>query len=251
MAKVALISGASSGIGKAIAEVFAANGYSLALVARRVEILESLCAGFTSKYPNQEFRSVKCDVSKWPEVEGAIEKIRSSFPAIQVLINNAGAYHWGAFEKIPMEKIAELIQVNVLGVIYLTRASLPLLKAAASPHKRAAIVNLGSIAGLWGFSNMAVYSSSKYAVTGLSASLRRELKGQNIDVGSIFPGPVDTKEGAKARKLTVLPETIAKQVLEMAEKGARDRVSNPIFMAMDMLDRVSPPTVDKLLKKLL
>jgi len=251
MQKVAVITGASSGIGKATAELFASRGYSLAVIARRESLLTSLVDGLQKLGPGK-FIPYVADVSSWESVETMAKKIEADWPAVNVLINNAGAFDYGPIEKISPEKIDELIHVNVRGVIATTRSLLPhLKKGVASGGGR--IINVSSIAGLWGFPNMAAYSATKFAVAGFGSALGRELKPQGISVSTIFPGPVNTKlaKGTRPQKKMVkIPEDVAKEILALAEGGRRRKV-HPIFGALSLVDQVSTDAVDKVLKKIL
>ncbi len=252
MSNVAVITGASSGIGKATAELFAARGYSLAVVARRESLLLSLVASLQQISPGGKFIPYVGDVSSWESVEATAKKIEADWPAVNVLVNNAGSFDYGPIEKISPEKIDELIHVNVRGVIATTRYLLPSLKKGVA-NGGAKIINVSSIAGLWGFPNMAAYSATKFAVAGFSSALARELKPQGIGVATIFPGPVNTKlaKGTRPEKRMVkIPEDVAKEILALAE-GRRRRKVHPIFSALSLLDQVSSDTVDKVLKKIL
>ncbi len=252
MQKVAVITGASSGIGKATAELFATRGFSLAVIARRESLLTSLVASLQQMSPGGKFIPYVADVSSWESVEAMAKKIEADWPAVNVLVNNAGAFDYGPIEKISPDKIDELIHVNVRGVIATTRSLLPSLKKGVTAGG-AKIINVSSIAGLWGFPNMAAYSATKFAVAGFGSALSRELKPQNIGVSTIFPGPVNTKlaKGTRPQKKMVkIPEDVALEILALVE-GSRRRKIHPVFNALSVMDQVSSETVDKILKKIL
>jgi len=252
MQKVAVITGASSGIGKATAELFATRGYSLAVLARRESLLTSLVASLQEMSPGGKFIPYVTDVSSWESVEATAKKIEADWPAVNVLVNNAGSFDFGPIEKITPAKIDELLHVNVRGVIATTRYLLPSIKKGVA-HGGGKIINVSSIAGLWGFPNMAAYSATKFAVAGFGNALSRELKPQGIVVSTIFPGPVNTKlaKGTRPQKKMVkIPEDIALEILALAE-GNRRRKVHPVFGALSLMDQVSGDTVDRILKKLL
>lgn len=253
MGKVAVITGASSGIGRSTAERFAKAGYSLAIVARRESLLNSLVETMKKAYPDQKFIPYVADVSSWSGVEELGKKIEADWPAVNVLINNAGAFDYGPLEKISKAKVDELIHVNVRGVIATTRFLLPSLKKGVGDGG-AKIINVSSIAGLWGFPNMAAYSATKFAVAGFSSALSREFSKIGITVATIFPGPVNTKlpKGARPeKKMVKIPEDIAEQILKLADSSGRFRLVHPLFRTMSWLDQFSPKSVDKVLKKFL
>ena len=252
MAKVAVITGASSGIGRATAELFAKSGYSLAVIARREALLTTLVESLKGQNPGGQFIAYAGDVSSWTGVEAIAKKIEADWPQVNVLINNAGAFDYAPLEKASTEKIDEMIHVNIRGVIATSRYLLPSLRKGVG-RGGARIINVSSIAGLWGFPSMAAYSATKFAVAGFSSALDRELKKQGISVSTIFPGPVNTKLAKGTRpekKMVKIPEDIAKQLLQMAEGSAKKKV-HPLFNALSWLDQVSSPTVDKILKKIL
>lgn len=252
MGKVGVITGASSGIGRATAEHFARHGYSLAVIARREALLTTLVDSLKQQYPDAKFVAYAGDVSSWSDVDAIAKKIESDWPCVNVLINNAGAFDYAPLEKATPEKIDEMIHVNVRGVIAMCRALLPSLRKAVGLGG-ARIINVSSIAGLWGFPSMAAYSATKFAVAGFGSALDRELVKQGISVSTIFPGPVNTKLARGSRpekKMVKVPDDIAKELLALAE-GKRKKAVHPVFGALSLLEQVSSTTVDKILKKIL
>lgn len=249
-----LVTGASSGIGLATAEAFASQGYDVYILARSKDKLERLAHRLAEKNPKGKFLAIRCDVSRRAELEGAAELLEKATDRLNVLVNNAGAFEYAPFEKAKPEKIDEQIDVNLKGVIYATQVFLPFLHKAATAGESAKIVNVSSIGGLWGFSNMAVYTASKFGVTGFSSALRRELLPKGIDVASIHPGAVRTKEvkpGTPKKPLTMMPDEIARQIVHLAESKSGRKVSHAVFSVLDWVERLSPSTVDKVLRKLL
>jgi 3-hydroxy acid dehydrogenase/malonic semialdehyde reductase len=256
MGKVAVITGASTGIGRATAHEFARQGYSLATLARRKELLDELNEELSKGYPNQRFVGYKCDVRKWEEVAAVAKAVLNDFDAVEALVNNAGAFEYLSLEKSTPEKLDEMIDVNLRGVVYVTKAFLPLLKNSVAAKRPAKIVNVSSIAGLWGFSNMSVYTATKFAVVGFTSGLRRELRAQGIQVATIHPGPVRSKAiPGKAvlnkKRLEMLPDQIGRQIFRLAVNSKRRRVSHPAFSIFNAIERFSPAAVDRLLKRFL
>lgn len=243
---VALITGASSGIGWATAIEFAKRGYDVVAVARRRSLLDKLLA----EMPKGNHRVETCDVSRWDQVEA----VAAGIPKLNVLVNNAGAFEYAPLAKSSPEKLDDMLNVNIRGVIYMSKACLPALRAAVKAGESAKILNISSISGLWGFSNMSVYTASKFAVTGFSSALRRELAADGIDVASIHPGPVrnrDVDSKAPKKRMTMLPDQVAKQIFEMAVSPSGRFISHPVFTALHWLENLSPKAVDRLLKKIL
>lgn len=252
--KTAVITGASSGIGRATAEEFAARGYDIAVLARRKDLLDTLVADLSKRHPEIQTLALGCDISNWEQVEKAFADIVAKFDHVNVLVNNAGAYEYAALERSTPERLCHLIDVNVRGVVFVTKAALPSLKKSHEKKEWAKIVNVSSISGLWGFSNMSTYTATKFAVAGFSGGLERELAPLGIQVGTIYPGPVATKGGPPpkdSKKLIALPPQIAKQIFELATTKRRKKVSHPAFQVLGYLEDFFPSTVDRLLKKMI
>jgi short-subunit dehydrogenase len=251
---IAVITGASSGIGRATAEEFAKQGYELAVTARRKELLDSLVDDLKVRFPKVNVKAFKCDITRFSEVMQLAADVEKEWGRVHILVNNAGAYEYKPLEKSTQEKLDELIDVNVKGVVYVTKAFIPLLKKASEKKEWAKIVNVSSISGLWGFSNMSVYTATKFAVAGFSSGLRRELRPAKIHVATIFPGPVDTKGTQKkngSRKVIMSPSQVAKQIFDLST-GTKDRmISHPAFVFLNAIEPFSPETVDRLLKRLI
>lgn len=179
--KTIVITGASSGIGKATAELFSRNGWIVAATMRDIEK--------ASQFKN--LSNVNCylmDVTHVESVDKCIGQIIQEFGRIDVLLNNAGIYETGPFESTSSEDIERLIQTNIRGVVNVTKAVLPHLRQ----NKDGMIVNVSSIAGRATFPFQSVYHLTKWAVEGFSEALRYELQDLNISVKSFAPGSVKT-----------------------------------------------------------
>ncbi len=185
---LALITGASSGIGKATAERLAAAGYSLWLTGRRQERLDLLRQQLVDKYSVQ-VETFCFDIQKATAVDSFIEQVQSRLSGLDILVNNAGLAK-GA-EKVQEAKLSdwdEMIDTNIKGLLFLTRKIVPAMIKA----QRGTIVNLGSAAGRWVYPGGAVYCATKFAVRAISEGLRMDLAGTGIRVCNIEPGMVDT-----------------------------------------------------------
>eukprot|EP01006_Ploeotia_vitrea_P061850 TRINITY_DN79352_c0_g1_i1.p1 TRINITY_DN79352_c0_g1~~TRINITY_DN79352_c0_g1_i1.p1 ORF type:complete len:246 (-),score=133.90 TRINITY_DN79352_c0_g1_i1:35-772(-) len=180
--QVVMITGASSGIGAATAQVFSDAGYPLLLVARRVEKMEAL------KLPNT--LCIKADVTKLDTLQAAVKAAEDKFEApVGVLVNNAGVMLLGDPADQDQKEIELMNNVNINGVLNAIKAVVPGMKARKSGH----VINVSSIAGQKSFPNHAVYCGTKYAVRAITESLREEYVPHGVKVISICPGVVETE----------------------------------------------------------
>lgn len=187
MKKTAFITGATSGIGKATAELFAKNKFRLILCGRRKERLQELQKKL-SKFT--EVTTLQFDVSKRDEVKLAIESRPENFQNIDVLINNAGNAHGlSTIQDGNIDDWDAMLDINVKGLLYVSKAIIPNMIA----NNTGFIVNIGSIAGKEVYKNGNVYCASKFAVDALNKSMRLDLNEHNIRVSAIHPGLVETE----------------------------------------------------------
>ncbi|MBK5203535.1 MAG: SDR family oxidoreductase [Prolixibacteraceae bacterium] len=185
MTKIVLITGATSGIGKATALLLAKNGYRLILTGRRKERLEEL-----KKEISGEICTLCFDVTKSVEVENALKSLPSEWKNIDVLINNAGkAIGIDELASGDITEWGKMIDTNIKGLLYVTRLILPGMKERKSGH----IINLSSIAGKETYPGGSIYCATKHAVNAISDSMRVELLPYSIKVSTISPGAVETE----------------------------------------------------------
>lgn len=185
--KTALITGATSGIGKATAQEFVKHKIRLILCGRREERLQSLKEEL-SKFT--EVTTLQFDVSKKEEVISAIESLPENFKKIDILINNAGNAHGlSTIQDGNMDDWDAMLDINVKGLLYVTKAIIPQMIA----QNEGFIVNIGSTAGKEVYKNGNVYCASKFAVNALNKSMRLDLNDYNIRVSAIHPGMVETE----------------------------------------------------------
>ncbi|WP_296638684.1 SDR family NAD(P)-dependent oxidoreductase [Polaribacter sp.] len=185
--KTAFITGATSGIGKATAELFAKNNIKLILCGRRTERLEKLQAELSRL---TDVTTLQFDVSKKEDVQTAIASLPENFKNIDILINNAGNAHGLAtIQEGSIDDWDAMLDINVKGLLYVTKAILPIMINNNSGF----IVNIGSIAGKDVYKNGNVYCASKFAVNALNKSMRLDLNDYNIRVSAIHPGLVETE----------------------------------------------------------
>jgi len=185
--KIALITGATSGIGRATARLFAKNGINLILCGRRQDRLDAL----TSELQSQtKVHTLNFDVRNKTAVAEQIERIPKAFSTIDILINNAGNAHGlDTFQDASIEDWDAMIDINVKGLLYVSKAIVPHMIAKKSGH----IINIGSTAGKEVYPKGNVYCASKFAVDAINQGMRQDLNGLGIKVGSINPGLVETE----------------------------------------------------------
>jgi len=208
--KNALITGAGKGIGKAIALALAKEGVNVILLARTQDEIDSVAAKVRSL--RVKALAITADVADINSVNAAVEKALAEFGTIDILINNAGIAAFGKFLELEPKDWERIIQVNLMGTYYVTRAVLPNM----IERQTGDIINISSTAGLSGNALTSAYSASKFAVLGLTDSLMQEVRKHNIRVTALTPSTVAT-DMAKELKLTDgNPETVM-QAEDMAE----------------------------------
>lgn len=185
--RIALITGATSGIGEATARLLADNNFKLILCGRRKDRLEKLANELSAK---TETTTLSFDVRNQPEVAAAISSLPTKWQDVDVLINNAGNAHGlDPIQSGSLEDWDAMIDINVKGLLYVTKEVLPLMTKRNSGH----IINIGSIAGKEVYANGNVYCASKYAVDALTKGMRIDLNAHGIKVTAIHPGLVETE----------------------------------------------------------
>lgn len=193
--KNALVTGAGKGIGKAVAIALAKEGVNVILVARTQSDLDQVAKEVNSF--GVKSLALTADVSDINSVNNAVEKALAEFKTIDILINNAGIAAFGKFLELEPAAWERIIQVNLMGTYYVTRAVLPNM----IERQTGDIINISSTAGLSGNALTSAYSASKFAVLGLTESLMQEVRKHNIRVTALIPSTVAT-DMAKELKLT-------------------------------------------------
>lgn len=214
----ALITGASSGIGRELARQLAPKARKLILVARRQDRLDALAAEIGRKGLEIECHAV--DVADQAQLSTLLDTLASSSPGIDFLINNAGLGDHGFFEESDWARVEAMIDVNIKALTRITHALLPQLIRSG----RGAILNVSSIASLLPIPKMSVYAASKAYVTSFSEGLRAELRGTGVSVTALCPGPVDTEffniaERANSKESPPAPEFFKVSVEEVAREA--------------------------------
>jgi NADP-dependent 3-hydroxy acid dehydrogenase YdfG len=188
---VALVTGASSGIGEATAQALAAEGARVVVVARRKDRLEALA----ERIGADRALVIEADVTAEDQAAAAVERAASELGRLDILVNNAGVMLLGPIVDAPVEEWQRMVQLNVLGLLYCTHAALPhLLKAAETdPRGVADVVNISSVAGRVARLNSGVYNATKHGVGAFSESLRQEVTARHVRVTLIEPGATATE----------------------------------------------------------
>ncbi|MGJ3244711.1 MAG: SDR family NAD(P)-dependent oxidoreductase [Elainellaceae cyanobacterium] len=238
MAPTVLITGASQGSGKAAAHLFAQNGYRVALAARQPERLEHAAAEI--RQVGQDAIAIPTDVGDRHQVEALVEKTLDHFGQLDVLVNNAGICLTGPVENTTLDDWQQIINTNVWGYVYTIHAALPHML----DRKAGTIVNVGSFGGKMPLPTMTAYCTSKYAVTGLTDSLRLELAPKGIHVAAVHPGVINSSfmERAQFRGQDAQAEQQGRDRLQSVLSSSF--VSEPDDIAIAIWDAVSKKKSD-------
>jgi hypothetical protein len=220
--RVAVITGASSGIGAALARSLSRRGWHCVLLARRADRLKQVAAETGAEVEI-------CDVSSAEAVEQVAARVLERHPALGLLVNNAGIPSHGSFLSASPERIEQVIRTNYLGSVWSLRAFLPGLERG---RPSSTVVNIVSVAGTTVVPDAGPYSASKHAQLAFSRALRAELRPRGISVLTVNPGPVTTEGFPQTRLIsrrsmrwTVLtPERIAEKIVKAIERGKSEVV---------------------------
>lgn len=236
---IVLITGATAGIGKSTAEIFAKNGHELILTGRRKERLETLKVELEGKY-KIKVSILNYDVRNNAEVEKAIESLGAQAEQIDLLVNNAGlAAGLSSIQEGSLDHWERMIDTNIKGLLYMTRLIARKMVNKKSGH----IINIGSIAGKEVYANGNVYCATKHAVDALNKAMRIDLLPYNIKVTAINPGMVETEfsivrfdgDAEKAKNVykglePLHPEDIAETIYWAATRPAHVNINDIVIM---------------------
>ncbi len=227
--KTIIITGVSKGIGLETVKVFLSNNWLvIGLGRKKPEISHS------------NFLFIPCEISNYSSVEIAVKTAKEHTQGqIDVLLNNAGFGVFGGITDLPIEKWEEMFQVNVHGLMYVTREVVPMMRKKQSGH----IINISSIAGLNGIVNGSGYAATKHAVKGISHSLYAELRNDGIKVTAVYPGSVKTNffdevDGITANDNMLDPKDVAEAIWYLAN-------TSPNFLPVDFEIRPLNPNTKK------
>jgi short-subunit dehydrogenase len=247
-----ILTGASSGIGAALARELVGRGARLVLVARRHDALGELARGLQGG-PG-EVEVVAGDITDPAVRQNAVDAAERRWGGLDLLINNAGVGGLGRFTQSSPERLRQIMEVNFFAAAELVRAALPLLERGRAPI----VVNVGSILGHRGIPRSSEYCASKFALRGWSESLRAELAPWGIDLLLVSPGTTRTeffdhalaREGVPwANQVGVTPEFVARRTVRAMELGRHEVIVNWRGGALVWLNRFFPRLVDRILAR--
>lgn len=255
MTQHVLITGASQGAGKATALTFAAQGWDVVLAARNPERLSAVAKEIQGM--GRQALAIPTDVGSAEQVAILIEKALAAFGSVDVLVNNAGICLTGPMVNTTLEDWHQILNTNLWGSIHTIQAILP----AMQQQGHGTIINVGSFGGKMPLPHMTAYCTSKYALTGLTETLRLELASQNIHVGIVHPGVINsdfleraqfrgaTEQAASDRQQQMAqvlqsgwvsqPDDIAQAVWKAVQQKQADVVVGPVAIATE-LNRLFP-----------
>ena len=243
-----LVTGASRGIGEAIARAFAARGATIGLVARRREPLEQLAA----ELPGGGHVPIVADVSDSDSMAAVVKE----FGDVDVLVANAGITHYRPFAQLPLDEARHMNDVNWLGTIHTVWAGLPPMLERGRGH----IVVVSSGGGVRGFPSAAVYNGTKAAQRSFAEALRHELNGTGVSVTTVYPGEIETS--LHDHELDHMPDwyrmdrrapagPLGELVVEAVEKDQRELFYPPVVRLLRVVNGVSPRLGDLMLRRIL
>lgn len=231
--KVAVVTGASSGIGEATARALAREGLRLVLAARREDRLRAM-----TEELGGEALPVRCDVTLKKDLRALVAATEERFGRCDILINNAGIPGRGRFAKVELTQLDAVTSTNYLGVVWATKLFLPMLLDA-----RGHVVNVASLAGLYALPGAEAYAASKHAVVALSESLGLT-HGDALRVTAVCPGFVDTEGFPQAGRpgiVTVPLEDVAERIVDVLRRGRVGMVAIPAWpRPLAAIQRLAP-----------
>ena len=259
----AVVTGAASGIGAALAHGLARRGSDLVLLDRDAGRLEAVTAAICAEYPDRQLHTYVVDLADaGGHRPGGRWRSPSGIRAIRLLVNNAGVGLGGRFDQVTFDEFSWVIDINFRAVAQLTHALLPTLKAEPGAH----LVNVSSLFGLIAPAGQTAYAASKFAVRGLTEALRHELVDDGIGVTSVHPGGIRTRIAENARVgsgvsieeysagraqfeklLTIAPERAAEVILRGVERRRGRVLIGWSAKLPDLLARLMPASYNRLL----
>lgn len=222
--KTAIVTGATKGIGRGIAEALVRAGVNVSISARKFAEIES-AVGELSQLGEARVAGTVCDVRDFDEVKALIAHTVMEFGGIDILVNNAGIGIFESVEKMSPEDFRAVLETNLFGVFYCCHEAIPLMKKRGGGY----IINISSLAGTNAHPQMAAYNASKFGLNGFSEALMQEIRHDGIKVSYIMPGSVNTEFGgdetSEAKSWQLQPEDIARVVLDLLHHSERSLAS--------------------------
>jgi NADP-dependent 3-hydroxy acid dehydrogenase YdfG len=227
LGKIAIVTGASSGIGEATARELAKQGVNVAVVARRKDRLTDLAAAITQDGKGKAL-VIEADITDKKTCQAVVDQVLAKWKRVDILVNNAGVMLLGPTAQAPLEEWEQMIQLNLLGLLYMSYAALPSMRKQKSGH----LVNISSVAGRTMTAGSAVYNATKWSVNAFTEALRQELVDEqsNIRTTIIEPGAVDTELASHNRP--EVQETLQARWKGMNKKLESDDIARAILYAV-------------------
>jgi short-subunit dehydrogenase len=254
--RVVLITGASSGIGRAAARAYAAQGAHLVLAARREELLREVSRELEAM--GARTLTVRCDITQAADVERLMREAEAQFGGVDILINNAGIGLFGPVEALAEEQLRQVFEVNFFALVRVTRAALPLLRRRPGGQ----IVNVSSVLGHRGMPLHGGYCAAKAAVNALTESLRAELAAEGISVLLVSPGFTETefretRLNAEGWQQNAPPlkqmsaDEVAAAMVKASRRHSRDTILTLPGRAMVLANRFVPGLFDRVARRMI
>ncbi|MCA0268600.1 MAG: SDR family NAD(P)-dependent oxidoreductase [Bacteroidetes bacterium] len=231
--KVAVVTGASSGLGKAFSMALHHEGMTVFGLARRKDRLDEM-----AKVLGERFVAVECDVTDDESLQKAFAHVGKTMGRLDVLVNNAGLGQFGDFEALTPEQLDVQLDTNVRGLIRASQLAVPTMAAQAQKNGGLGghIVNIASVAGLVGNPQISVYNATKFAVRGVSEAMMKELRPQGIKVTCFYPGSVETEfadvAGSKGNPDAMHAEDLADTLVHVLKAPRRYLISEVVMRPM-------------------
>jgi short-subunit dehydrogenase len=260
----AVVTGAASGIGAALAAALAARGSDLVLLDRDADRLADVVEGVRRTHPAVRVETVVVDLSDDETTARVVGELAAAHPEVTLLVNNAGVALGGRFDQVTLEEFDWVMAINFRAVVRLTHAFLSTLKA----HPGAHLVNVSSVFGIFAPAGQAAYSASKFAVRGFSEAVRHELAENGVGVTVVHPGGIRTRIAESARTgsgvsveeyeqgrrqfaklLTIPPEVAAARIVEAVERRRPRLLIGWSATVPDVLVRLLPGSYWKLIAR--
>jgi 3-oxoacyl-[acyl-carrier protein] reductase len=214
--RIAIVTGGTRGIGRAIAASFVATGAKVAITARNEKDLSNTVSELNPAGSGNA-AGYACDVRDYEQVRSTIKQIAADFGGIDILVNNAGIGNFASVESMSVEEFRAVLETNVFGVFYCCHEVIPVMKQRGGGY----IINISSLAGANPHPNMAAYNASKFGLNGFSEALMQEVRHDGIKVSYIMPGSVNTEFGGDSpsdeKSWQLQPEDIARVVIDLLE----------------------------------
>jgi len=247
-----LVTGASSGIGEAVARLLAEQGYRVALLARRADVLERI-RGELPPTPSGPHRALACDLVDAAAIERAVAALAEDFGGLDLLVNNAGVGYRARVEELDPATLRSVFDTNVFGLLLMCRAAFPLLRRGARP----VVVNIASVVGRRGIPGQVGYAASKAAVCSIGEALRIEWADAGIAVCTLNPALTATGFFANQANPAALPapdladaspaRDVAREVLALDQRPIPERSLRWKWRLLGVLSVLTPRLADRLL----